>query len=178
MWPEPNRFTPYFLPHSTDVAALTTILSGDDRFFNNIFVGTGGKDNHDGRANAGLEIYDNAKLPVFISDNLYYFGAKPSSKDQNALIDTEFDPVLRIEEKNDGLYLQFALNQLYYSRKVKIITTEILGKARIPKAKFDNSDGTPLSVERDYSDNKRTEQNNLPGPFVNLNGDKITLKVW
>jgi len=34
MWPDPNRFTPYFLPHSTDVSALTTILSGDDRFCN------------------------------------------------------------------------------------------------------------------------------------------------
>ena len=39
MWPEPDRFTPYFLPHSTDVAALTTILSGDDRFFNNVLWG-------------------------------------------------------------------------------------------------------------------------------------------
>ncbi|HEY3369497.1 MAG TPA: right-handed parallel beta-helix repeat-containing protein, partial [Prolixibacteraceae bacterium] len=43
MWPDPNRFTPYFVPHSTDMAALTTIFSGDDRFYNNVFIGEGTK---------------------------------------------------------------------------------------------------------------------------------------
>ncbi len=34
----PNRFTPYHFPHSTQVAGLMTILSGDDRFYNNMFA--------------------------------------------------------------------------------------------------------------------------------------------
>jgi hypothetical protein len=178
MWPEPNRFTPYFLPHSTDIAALTTIASGDDRFYNNIFIGNGGKELKDGRIMTGLETYNNAKLPVFISDNLYYFGARPSVKDKNSITDIGFDPGINLEEKEEGIFLHFDVNQLYYSQKVKIINTEILGKARIPKAKFDNPDGTPLTIDRDYSDNARTEQNNLPGPFVNLKGDKIKVKVW
>ena len=40
-WPDLNRFTPYFLPHSTDIAGLTTVLGGDDRYYNNIFAGHG-----------------------------------------------------------------------------------------------------------------------------------------
>ena len=32
------RYTPYHLPHSTDIAGFMTILHGDVRFFNNIFV--------------------------------------------------------------------------------------------------------------------------------------------
>jgi len=178
MWPEPNRFTPYFLPHSTDVAALTTILSGDDRYYNNIFIGKGAKELKDARTKPGLEIYDNAKLPVFITDNLYYFGAKPSVKDINALTDAGFNPGINLEEKEESVFLHFDVNQLYYSQKVKIINTDILGRTRIPKARFDNPDGIPLTIERDYSGNMRTEQNNLPGPFVNLRGDKITIKVW
>jgi len=178
MWPEPNRFTPYFLPHSTDVAALTTILSGDDRYYNNIFIGNGAKEPKDAGTKPGLEIYENAKLPVFIKDNLYYFGAKPSVKDINALTDDGFNPRLNLEENAESVVLHFAVNQLYYTQEVKIINTGFLGRTRIPKARFDNPDGTPLTIERDYSGNKRTEQNNLPGPFVNIKGDNITVKVW
>jgi hypothetical protein len=178
MWPEPNRFTPYFLPHSTDIAALTTILSGDDRFYNNIFIGNVDKGMKDARTNPGLEIYNNAKLPVFIADNLYYSGARPSSKDINSFTDPGFDPHLILEEKEGGVFLLIGVNQLYYSHKVRIISTDILGRARIPKARFDNPDGTPLTIDKDYFGNIRTEQNNLPGPFVNLKGDKISLKVW
>jgi hypothetical protein len=178
MWPEPDRFTPYFLPHSTDIAALTTIDSGDDRFYNNIFIGNGGNEIKDAGNRPGLETYDKAKLPVFIADNLYYFGAKPSVKDINAYSDPGFDPGLNLEEKEEGVFLHINLNQLYYSHKVRVITTEILGKARIPKARFDNTDGSPLTINLDYSGNIRTEQNNVPGPFVNLKGDKISVKIW
>jgi hypothetical protein len=178
MWPEPNRFTPYFLPHSTDVSALTTILSGDDRFYNNIIVGKGDKPSKDQRVKPGLLIYDNAKLPVFISDNVYYNGASPSSKDINAFTDQGFDPGIKLEEKEDGVFLQFAVNQLFPNQKVRIITTDILERARIPKARFDNPDGTPLAIDRDYQGNLRNGSNNLPGPFINLSGGAITIKVW
>lgn len=33
-----NRYTPYHIPHRTEVAGFMTILHGDDRFYNNIFV--------------------------------------------------------------------------------------------------------------------------------------------
>jgi len=33
-----NRFTPYHVPHRTEVAGFMTILHGDARFYNNIFV--------------------------------------------------------------------------------------------------------------------------------------------
>lgn len=35
--PQP-RFTPYHIPHRTEVAGFMTILHGDDRFYNNIFL--------------------------------------------------------------------------------------------------------------------------------------------
>ena len=33
-----RRYTPYHIPHRTEVAGFMTILHGDDRFYNNIFV--------------------------------------------------------------------------------------------------------------------------------------------
>ncbi len=35
---ELNRYTPYHFPHQTDVYGVSNILSGDDRFYNNIFL--------------------------------------------------------------------------------------------------------------------------------------------
>ncbi len=36
---EHQRYTPYHLPHSTAVYGVSNILGGDDRFYNNVFVG-------------------------------------------------------------------------------------------------------------------------------------------
>jgi hypothetical protein len=36
---EHQRYTPYHLPHSTAVHGVANILGGDDRFYNNVFVG-------------------------------------------------------------------------------------------------------------------------------------------
>ncbi|MDQ9749808.1 hypothetical protein RFZ03_03860, partial [Acinetobacter baumannii] len=33
-----ERYTPYHVPHSTDIAGFMTILHGDMRFYNNIFI--------------------------------------------------------------------------------------------------------------------------------------------
>lgn len=46
--PVNNRYTPYHVPHSTDVAGIMSIPGGDDRYYNNILFG-GGK---------GLSVYD------------------------------------------------------------------------------------------------------------------------
>lgn len=38
---EHQRYTPYHFPHSTAVFGVSNILGGDDRFYNNVFVGDG-----------------------------------------------------------------------------------------------------------------------------------------
>ncbi|MDM7856409.1 right-handed parallel beta-helix repeat-containing protein [Cellulomonas alba] len=38
---EHQRYTPYHMPHSTAVYGVSNILGGDNRFYNNVFVGDG-----------------------------------------------------------------------------------------------------------------------------------------
>lgn len=172
MWPDPNRFTPYFLPHSTDMAGLTTIFSGDDRFLNNIFVG------RNKASGPVLENYTKARLPVWISDNLYYNGAKPIDMEKSKSVASEFNPDVRLMEESDHLILNLSFDQLYHGQKVTVITTELLGKAKIPKAAFENPDGTPLKIDHDYFGNIRSTENNHPGPFTNAVQGNNELKVW
>lgn len=176
--PELSRFTPYFLPHSTDVLGLATIFGGDDRFYNNLFVGSEYEMTGDDNIKNGLEGYNNAKLPVWMAGNVYYNGAKPSDKDVNFTTDTAFDPDLRLVEEGKEVSLQITFNQSIHDQKVKMITTEILGKAKIPKARFDNPDGTALKIDTDYFGVKRSETNPSVGPFENPGKGELKLNVW
>lgn len=178
MWPDLNRFTPYFLPHSTNMAALTTIISGDDRFYNNIFIGKGDKTSAESKLIYGLEGYNEAKLPVWMSGNIYFYGAKSSTRDVNFANNSAFNPEVRLVTEGGNCYLQLNLGSALYDRKVRMITTEVLGKAKIPKAAFDNPDGTPMKLDVDYFGVKRSETNPSVGPFENPGKGELKLKVW
>lgn len=178
MWSELNRFTPYHLPHSTEVAGLSNIYSGDDRYYNNIFVGTGDKMDKEGKYKHGLEGYINAKLPLFINDNVYYNGAKPYKDEIKYAESSTYNPELKLVDEGDHVFLYLTFDQAFYKHKGKIITTELLGKAKIPNALFNNPDGTSLKIDKDYFGNKRSGENTSAGPFINIDKGKVMLKVW
>jgi len=168
-----NRFTPYFLPHSTDVKGLTTIFGGDDRVYNNMIIGDGKAD-----SNYGLEGYNTAKLPVWIEDNVYYYQAEPSAKEVKPVNAAAYNPDIKLVEEANNTFLYITFDQSFADQKGKIITTESLGKAKIPKAAFENPDGTALVIDTDYFGNKRTDGNVRAGPFANVKVGKMMLKVW
>ena len=47
-----DRSTPYHVPHSTLVAGFAPVYGGDDRFYNNIFIGK------QDISNIGTDIYN------------------------------------------------------------------------------------------------------------------------
>jgi len=177
MWSEPNRFTPYFLPHSTEVAGLSTIYSGDDRYYNNIFVGNADKTNKT-QYKYGLEEYNKAVLPVWMSGNIFYNRARPCDKEKNSRRSLDYNPEVELVEAGDNVFLHFNFDRECYSQKVELITSELLGKAKVPKAFFENPDGTPLITDKDYFGHNRTGENAVAGPFVGLVNGNTSLKVW
>jgi hypothetical protein len=176
---DPSRFTPYQLPHSTAVAGLSTISSGDDRYYNNIFS-TQRESNGTsfGAAQNGLASYSKAKLPVWISGNIYYNGANHYEKESNYVESPNFNPNVKIIEEGNDVYLQFTLDDSFYNQKNQLITTEMLGKAKMANEAYENPDGTPLRIDTDYFGNKRSEINPSPGPFENPDKGLLKLKVW
>jgi hypothetical protein len=168
-----SRFTPYFLPHSTEIAGLTTIHGGDDRLYNNVFVGS-----IDKNSDIGTTSYEESFLPNWIDGNFYCNLAKPSSKEINFINDSLFNPELIIETNGNEYYLKIKINDKLSSHKVKTITTELLGKAKIPKALFDDPNSNPIVFDTDYFGNKRSEKVMLAGPFADLNHKEIQIKVW
>ena len=62
--------------------------------------------------------------------------------------------------------------------KTQIITTELLGKAELTQAPYENYNGEPLVIDADYFGNKRDPKNPTPGPFEGIGTGRIKLKVW
>lgn len=170
---DPRRATPYFLPHSTAIAALTTVFAGDDRFYNNIFIGKGSTT---GKVSIGLETYNKAKLSVWLDGNVYLYGAKPSLKDTNALNQPEYNPGLLLEDSRKEGLLNFNFHAGNTLTKWKVYNSTQLGKAKISKAAFENPDGTTIIFDKDFSGHQRTAENNMPGPFINQ--DSAPVKLW
>jgi hypothetical protein len=166
-----NRFTPYFLPHSTNIAGLTTIFGGDDRFYNNIFVG-----GTNAEAKYGLEGYQNSKLPIWIKGNLYFGQAKPSDKDENFKV-ADNNPFIKLVENKGEKFLEFSFDSTYDDHKVEMISTEMLGKAKISKAKFENPDGSAIQFNTDYFGKKRETSDLRAGPFSEIKMGKSIIKV-
>jgi hypothetical protein len=111
-----DRSTPYHLPHSTQVKGYTVVFSGDDRWYNNIFVGELGAERtgtsqYDGQT-ASLEEYlqkikargvgdfgaflEEGKQYVYVNDNAYFGTAKAYDREARHLIDAGFNPKVSI----------------------------------------------------------------------------------
>jgi hypothetical protein len=165
--PELGRETPFHPPHSTKVAGLQKIQGGDDRFYNNLIIRPG-----------GLDAYDNATLPIQIEGNVYYNGAKSSNKETNHIEKPQFDPEVKIVEDGDNIILRITLDDSCRALNKPLVTTALLGRAKIPDAAYENPDSTALKIDTDYFGKKRNRANPSAGPFENPGEGKLTLKVW
>jgi alpha-N-arabinofuranosidase len=185
--PEPRRATPYHPAHSTAVAGIVDIKGGDNRFYNNILVGDGKAPADAGKSSGkqappaagfGLWVYDNREFPLQTGGNVYFSGARPYSKEAKPGGEARFDPKVKVEEKGQEVYLHLTAGKDLQNPDATLVTTELLGKARIPGLPYENSDGSPLKVDTDYFGKPRNPAHPTPGPFENPGTGPLTLKVW
>lgn len=165
--PYDARQTPFHKAHSTELAGMHDNPFGDDRYYNNVFVGRG-----------DLSQYDAAPMPVYMDGNVFLKGAKPSKYEKKPFRGAELDGALKLVEKPDGFYIELALDKAWAERLRKLVTTERLGKATIPNLAYERPDGTPIRVDTDYFGKSRNESNPTPGPFENPGAGRISLKIW
>jgi len=165
--PELSRETPFHKAHSTEVAGLQKIEGGDDRYFNNIFVGPN-----------GLAPYDKTARPMQMAGNVFLKGAQPAKAEQNPLVQPDFDPEIKLVEENDGVYLHITLDNTQTEKPRHLVTTDLLGKAKVPDLPYEQPDRSPLKIDTDYLGKKRPDKTPTPGPFENPGQGKRILRVW
>jgi alpha-N-arabinofuranosidase len=183
---ELHRDTPYHPRHSTAVAGLVNIKGGDNRYYNNLLVGPGKGpaeppkkgDPHRPVAGYGLWVYDTREVPLQTGGNVYCNGAQPYGKEADAIVHATVDPQVKLVEEGEHGYLQLNLNAALPKATARLVTTELLGKAKIPGVPYENPDGSPLRVDTDYFGKKRSPTNLTPGPWAVPGQGMLKLEVW
>jgi alpha-N-arabinofuranosidase len=184
-WYDMGRLIPYMDAHSTAIAGMIITQGGDNRYFNNIFVGQGlpgdiPKETTDPRTSItgfGLWVYDARNFALQTGGNVYYKGARPYAKEVKPMILLETDPKPMVTVKEDGVYLQITLGQALGQAATEMITTELLGKAKVPGLTYENPDEKPVKIDMDYFGRKRHPSSPSAGPFENPGTGMISLKV-
>src|SRR5262245_37110545 len=184
--PEPNRSTPYHPAHSTAIAGLAKIQGGDDRFYNNIFIGKGESpprtnevsDNELQHSGFGLWVYDASELPLETNGNAYYNGARPYSKETNHASQPAVDPKVEVVEEANHVTLHLDFGPGLKQAGTRLVTTAVLGRAKIPGLHYENADGSSLKIDIDYFGKHRSKRSPTVGPFEDVGAGLLTLKVW
>ncbi len=183
--PEPNRETPYHPAHTTEVAGLTHITGGDDRFFNNIFVGNGTPAPSEKRAGLpdmgrhdgyGLWPWNFRKFESLASGNVYLHGAVRYLGDKGFYL-ADINPGVTLTEQDGEFYLSLDLSPIRGQAQTAPVTTESLGATRISKTRYEKADGTPLRVNEDYFGKPRDTARPTPGPFATIEAGRMTVRA-
>jgi hypothetical protein len=184
-WYDMGRLTPHMQAHSTAIAGLTITQGGDNRFYNNIFVGQGmpggtsvsTTDPKKSIKGFGLWVYDARNSVLQTGGNVYYNGARPHAKEVTPLVLAEVNPKFMITGNEAGVQLQITLEQAMQKAATTLVTTELLGNARVPGLPYQNPDGSPVRVDTDYFGRKRNPAAPTAGPFENPGTGPLSLKV-
>ena len=192
-----KRTTPYHFPHSTDVLGVSFVYGGDNRFFNNLFLGNSepssekhsrfleGYDRNNTAEEyrammqekghrVGINKYFDVGQPLWAEGNAYAGSAKPWHAETDATVVDSMSAELRQEGKEWILSLN--LPEAVVNKAVAPVTTDRLGEPRSVEERYENPDGTPIDFTVDFFGNTRKEP--YAGPFAAPQTGKWELVVW
>ncbi len=191
-----DRSTPYHFPHTTQVAGSAVVYGGDDRYYNNLFVGVKDVENCGtavynpntasyeeyveqvlSQGVGDLQMFQKVEQPVYISGNAYLNGAEGFDREKGGYADKAFDPGVKIVEDGDEVFLEINMNEALLDVPTKIASTETLGTVRIVDAIFDDPHGNPIVLDTDYVGARRSEKP-VVGPIEKLKAGVNRIKVW
>jgi hypothetical protein len=174
-WTDLNRQTPFHPPHRTDISGLSNVKGGDDRFFNNVFAPSSPSEP---RERYGLGMFDSREVPLLVGGNVYCGVARPYVNEKNALVLKDADPGIVVVERGGSVYLTSQSWDCFRKRTTTLVTTELLGKTKVSAARFENPDGSPLTIGTDYFGESRNPANPVAGPFAHPPSGKGEVRVW
>jgi len=199
-----DRATPYHRPHSTQVSGYAIILTGDDRWIGNVFVG-GDLDvayaaDSWGRVGSqtGTSAYDGypTSLEQYLTEmgdrwdgdhNRFTGRVQPYWSRSNVFVgsarpaDVETDPFLlagparvAVVTTDDGVWLEVDVPGAD-AAVLDVVTGDDLPPARLVGAEFEERDGTPVRIDTDLLGDRLVGK--LPaGPLAGgLTGTRVRL---
>ncbi len=124
-----------------------------------------------------VDEFANARLPMYCGSNLYFDDARPYKSETGSLVFPDLKPQVEITTEAENVYVMFDFVDKLKEVETVTITTDFLGIAFEPEVPFENPDGTPLCVERDFFGNLRPAGSMTVGPFEGIKGGPQKIKV-
>jgi alpha-N-arabinofuranosidase len=177
-----HRRTPWHAAHGTEIAGMASISGGDNRFFNNVFVGTKAPTPtsspdipYTGRQFPGLTGYDELATPILAEGNVYFGTARPGRQETGARVSNGPLPTFRVDTKTNRLLLQ--LPQDCLGLGTRLVHSELLGRTRVSGLPFVLPDGSPLRIDRDIRGLARSSDHPVPGPLESTGPGEIPIDL-
>jgi hypothetical protein len=121
-------------------------------------------------------LFNDIEQHVDIARNAYIGDAQPYVHEANHYLVPDFDTEFEIEEADDGVYLNVTLPDDFDTFVHAVQDTASLGRVRIVDADFENPDGSPLTLNKDYFKAPGGETV-VVGPIASLKPGKNRIKV-
>ena len=190
-----DRATPYHLPHSTKVKGYAVVYGGDDRWYNNLFIGRPdadyvGTSKYDGHPTSlqafidevqsygpvDVERFQQIKEPVYIGNNLYLAGATAFEKETGPVLMTDFATKLEIHRDDEGtVQLTVTFPENFRQHQVERQTSASLPRTRLTDGEYENPDGRPVVIDTDLLDQAFQQ---ICGPLQHLQGGENHVTIW
>ncbi|MCM1261378.1 MAG: right-handed parallel beta-helix repeat-containing protein [Butyrivibrio sp.] len=195
-YPVLDRSTPYHLPHSTEVLGTVLVYGFDDRWYQNIFVGGKETDRAYGTAlyngapisleeyiervhalgNGDVEQFARVKQPAYINGNVYLNGAEAFDREKDYYKD-DAETEVKVVDEGKEVYLEITMPRGALEIPTEIVTTKMLGMVRIVEQRYENPDGSVLSLNEDLTGEVRKDQPKA-GPIESIHEGKNMIKIW
>jgi hypothetical protein len=121
--------------------------------------------------------FPGVKQPVYIRDNVYGGGARPSDAEQGAIVVGEVS--VEIAEEGDAVFLLVQLPNDFDRARVAVVTGRDLPRVRFVDADFEEPDGSPAVIDTDLLGERKEDGRTYPaGPLATLGAGRSRLQVW
>lgn len=176
-----DRSTPYHYNHSTDIMGTAPVYGGDDRFYQNIFVGGNddgiyGTEHYNGyptsmeeyiqrvaaNGKGDIETFKCERQPAYINNNIYLNGAAAFDRENNCSKSNMGSAA--VVNYDGSLYLEIDIPEDISAEYTKIINTHSLAIPRISESPFESPNGEDIVLDIDILNEKRSNTP-FPGPI-------------
>jgi hypothetical protein len=124
------------------------------------------------------ERFPGVKQPVYLHDNVYAAGARPSDGEPDALV-LAGEAAAQVIEEGGELYLHTQLPESFDGARVGVVNGLDLERVRFVDADFEEPDGNAVKIDVDLlGARKEHGQTYRAGPIADLPAGTARLRVW
>jgi hypothetical protein len=125
----------------------------------------------------GSGVFPDARLlPVYIKHNVYLKGAKPCIKEPDPVVSRECGVEFVVDSARPKVTIKISDPSQIQCLTSEIITTELLGKNHHTEMLYEEKDGTPYVLDKDFTGKQRSAKP-VAGPFEVSGSGPVTIEL-